>query len=80
MRAMGLDLMTWPGRCLRLCAAGRGNHVLKDGRRGVLREEISELLSGRLGLSWRPDPRNPGCLLVALEDRAAGDGEKGAAG
>lgn len=54
--------------------------MLKDGRRGVLREEISELLSGRLGLSWRPDPRNPGCLLVALEDRAAGDGEKGAAG
>ena len=43
-------------------------------------EHAARLLVGRLGLSWRPDPRNPGCLLVALEGRAAGDGEKGPAG
>ena len=74
--ARGLMLLSSP----KLGAAGRGNHVLKDGRRGVLREEILELLSGRLGAAWRPDPRNPGRLLVALEGRAAGGGGKGRRG
>ena len=42
---------------------GRGNHVLADGRRGVLRREVAALLA-ELGVPARPDPGNEGCLVI----------------
>ena len=47
--------------------AGRGNHVLQDGRLGVLREEIAAYLQG-LGLPAALAPGNDGRLLLRAQD------------
>ena len=47
--------------------AGRGNHVLQDGRRGMLREEIAAYLEG-LGLPAALATGNDGMLVVRAQD------------
>ena len=39
---------------------GRGNHVLPDGRQGVLREEVEVFLRQVLELEVTVPPNNPG--------------------
>ena len=47
--------------------SGQGNHVLQDGRRGVLREEIAAYLEG-LGLPAALATGNDGMLIVRAQD------------
>ena len=47
---------------------GRGNHVLADGRRGVLREEMATYLREDLGLTTAPAEGNDGRLIVRAHD------------
>ena len=47
---------------------GRGNHVLADGRRGVLREEIAAYLTEDLGLAAALAKGNDGRLIVRAQD------------
>ena len=47
---------------------GRGNHVLADGRRGVLREEMAAYLREDLGLAAAAAVGNDGVLIVRAQD------------
>jgi Smr domain len=47
---------------------GRGNHVLADGRRGVLLQEVEEHLSVRMGIPARPVASNDGRLILRAGD------------
>ena len=48
--------------------AGRGNHILADGRRGVLQKEIAAHLCDGLGLSARPSAGNDGELRLSVAE------------
>ena len=50
-----------------LCFGRAGNHVLQDGRRGVLREEIAAYLEG-LGLPSALAMGNDGMLVLRAQD------------
>ena len=61
---------------------GRGNHVLADGRRGVLRAEMELFLSEQLGLTVQTVEGNDGMLIVRaanvrrfLQTGRPGDGD-----
>ena len=45
---------------------GRGNHVLPDGRQGVLREEVEVFLKQELEVEVTVPPDNSGCLVVTV--------------
>ena len=47
---------------------GRGNHVLVDGRRGVLREEMAAYLREDLGLAAVAAVGNDGVLILRAQD------------
>ena len=53
---------------LNAAITGRGNHVLADGRRGVLREEIAGYLTEDLGLAAAPTAGNDRRLIVCAQD------------
>ena len=52
--------------------AGRGNHVLPDGRRGVLQREVAAFLAaeGLVGLAGRAgrQNRNPGLIALSAAE------------
>ena len=45
---------------------GRGNHILPDGRQGVLREEVEVFLMQKLEVEVTVPQDNPGRLVVTL--------------
>ena len=51
-----------------LLITGRGNHVLDDGRKGVLREEIEIFVKEELNLMIRLVPNNPGRFIIILKN------------
>ena len=59
--------------------AGRGNHILADGRRGVLQKEMAAYLCDGLGLPARPSAGNDGELRLSAAEingwLASGNGE-----
>ena len=59
--------------------AGRGNHILADGRRGVLQKEMAAYLCDGLGLAARPSAGNDGELRLSAAEingwLASGKGE-----
>ena len=59
--------------------AGRGNHILADGRRGVLQKEMAAYLCDVLGLPARPSAGNDGELRLSAAEingwLASGKGE-----
>ena len=61
------------------CWAGRGNHILADGRRGVLQKEMAAYLCDGLGLPARPSAGNDGQLRLSAAEingwLASGKGE-----
>ena len=48
--------------------AGRGNHILADGRRGVLQKEMAAYLCDGLGLPARPSAGNDGELRLSAAE------------
>ena len=59
--------------------AGRGNHTLADGRKGVLQKEMAAYLCDVLGLPARPSAGNDGELRLSAAEingwLASGKGE-----
>ena len=59
--------------------AGRGNHILADGRRGVLQKEMAAYLCDGLGLPARLSAGNDGELRLSAAEingwLASGKGE-----
>ena len=48
---------------------GKGNHVLSDGRRGVLREEVREFITKEMMMDVNVVDGNDGCLIVYTRGR-----------
>ena len=47
---------------------GRGNHLNRDGSRGVLRKELKSFFSELLGLYWKEDSHNPGRMILERQE------------
>ena len=52
-----------------LVITGKGNHVLSDGRRGVLREDVREFITKEMMMDVRVVDGNEGCLIVHVRPR-----------